>query len=225
MSLFIRTTICCRTWVCPEHMVNWVYSKLPGGATSSFIKLAFAYEATTQCSRTDRKPRSAHVTVMSALGAALAATALPPAPRGALVPLVLFAFFRAPRCSSLAFRLPARSLGASVFRPRLLLFLFLSCCPSYCSSCCILPHPLFAPLVGPAAAAAPTAPAAPVAPPVATVAAAAAVTVAAASAAAAEQVASRRSALTGGRRASSGAGARPRGWQVGRRCWARLGCK
>jgi hypothetical protein len=41
-----------------------------------FIKLAFAYEATTQCSRTDRKPRSAHVTVLSALGSALAATAL-----------------------------------------------------------------------------------------------------------------------------------------------------
>jgi hypothetical protein len=44
-----------------------------------FIKLAFAYEATTRCSRTDRKPRSAHVTVLSALDSALAATA-PPAP-------------------------------------------------------------------------------------------------------------------------------------------------
>jgi hypothetical protein len=43
-----------------------------------FIKLAFAYEATTQCSRTDRKPRSAHVTVLSALDSALAATAPPP---------------------------------------------------------------------------------------------------------------------------------------------------
>jgi hypothetical protein len=32
-----------------------------------FIKLASVYEATTQCLRTDRKPRSAHVTVLSAL--------------------------------------------------------------------------------------------------------------------------------------------------------------
>jgi hypothetical protein len=79
--------------------------------------------------------------------------------------LVLFAFFRAPCCFSLAFRLPARSLCASVFRSHLLLFL--SCCPSHSPSCCILPHPRFAPLVGPAAAAAPAASAAPVAPPVA----------------------------------------------------------
>jgi hypothetical protein len=67
-----------------------------------FIKLAFAYEATTQYSRTDRKPRSAHVTVLSALDSALAATAPPApppppplpgggcAPRGALVSLVPF---------------------------------------------------------------------------------------------------------------------------------------
>jgi hypothetical protein len=34
-----------------------------------FIKLAFAYEATTQYSRTDRKPRSAHVTVLGLIGA------------------------------------------------------------------------------------------------------------------------------------------------------------
>jgi hypothetical protein len=48
-----------------------------------FIKLAFTYKATTQCPRTDRKPRSAHVTVLSALDSALAATAPPrtvPAP-------------------------------------------------------------------------------------------------------------------------------------------------
>jgi hypothetical protein len=31
-----------------------------------FIELAFAYEATTQCSRTGRKPLSAHVTALSA---------------------------------------------------------------------------------------------------------------------------------------------------------------
>jgi hypothetical protein len=36
------------------------------------------YEATTQCPRTDRKPRSAHVTALSALGSALAATAPDP---------------------------------------------------------------------------------------------------------------------------------------------------
>jgi hypothetical protein len=47
-----------------------------------FIKLAFAYKAaSTQCPRTGRKPCSAHVTVLSALGSALAATAPPrPAP-------------------------------------------------------------------------------------------------------------------------------------------------
>jgi hypothetical protein len=49
-----------------------------GGNMSLCIKLAFAYyEATTQCPRTDRKPRSAHVTVLSALDSALAATAPP----------------------------------------------------------------------------------------------------------------------------------------------------
>jgi hypothetical protein len=45
-----------------------------------FIKLAFAYELpmrhnhATQCSRTGRKPRSAHVTALSAFGSDLAAT-------------------------------------------------------------------------------------------------------------------------------------------------------
>ena len=104
---------------------------------------------------------SSVVELLAVLSAVLSACVRPPprTPRPAFFrwPFSLsFALHVAP--SSLAFRLPARSLCASVFRPRLLLFL--SRCPPYCSSCCIRPHPRFAPLVGPAAAAAPTAPAA-----------------------------------------------------------------
>jgi hypothetical protein len=56
-----------------------------------FIKLALAYEATTQCSRTDRKPRSAHVTVLSALlglclGRHCPAPQPPPPPWGGVCP-------------------------------------------------------------------------------------------------------------------------------------------
>jgi hypothetical protein len=43
-------------------------------------ELAFAYEATTQCPRTGRKPLSAYVTARSALVAAPAAAAPPPPP-------------------------------------------------------------------------------------------------------------------------------------------------
>jgi hypothetical protein len=148
------------------------------------IKLAFAYKATTQCPRTDREPRSAPATVMSALGSSLAATATAPprptapAPARSHWPFSLsFALHVAPPLPSAY--LPA-SLCASVFRSRLLLFL--SRCPSHSSSspCCMIPpHPRFAPLVGPAAAAAPAAPAAPGAPPVAAAAAVAAVAAAA----------------------------------------------
>jgi hypothetical protein len=72
-------------------------------------------------------------------------------PEGGISLIGPFRFFRASCCFSLAFRLPARSLCSSVFRFRLLLFL--SCFPSYSSSCCILPHPRFAPLVEIAASA------------------------------------------------------------------------
>jgi hypothetical protein len=72
------------------------------------------YEATTQCPRTDRKPRSAHVTALSALDSAWAATAPPvPPPHPTRAewgdkPIV------APCCSSLAFRLPMAGLAINL---------------------------------------------------------------------------------------------------------------
>jgi hypothetical protein len=99
--------LCCRCAVVPlvphfpggtrggeapgAELLAWVGRPRASGK-NVFIKLAFAYEATTQCSRTDRKPRSAHVTVLSALDSVLAATAPPapppppPPPRGGAYP-------------------------------------------------------------------------------------------------------------------------------------------
>jgi hypothetical protein len=33
-----RNDDCCRTWVCPEHVVSWVYSKLPGGQPDPVVR-------------------------------------------------------------------------------------------------------------------------------------------------------------------------------------------
>ena len=115
-----------------------------------FIKLAFAYEATTQCSRTDRKPRSAHVTVLSALDSALAATAPPapppppPLPGKKIFIKLAFAYEATTQCSRTDRKpryLLDRCAASSVFRFRLLLFL--SCFPytrSY--TCSTMPNEL-----------------------------------------------------------------------------------
>jgi hypothetical protein len=102
-----------------------------------------------QCPRTDRKPRSAHVTVLSALDCALP----PPLGRRApgISPVCPFAcIFRAPK---LLLRLPFPCSLAPLRRvlsaPALVVL-------SYCSICCssryILPHLRFTLLRGPAAA-------------------------------------------------------------------------